>query len=136
MASLFTKIIQRELPAYIVHEDERTISFLALDQVNLGHCLVVPKKEVDHWLDVDPADLQSVYLNAQIVGRAIQQVSSAPRIGQMVAGFEVNHFHLHLIPAWKIADLDFKRARRFADTEMKQTQDKIQAILGAASKIK
>ena len=125
MPSLFTKIIQGELQSYKIHEDELTYSFLALDQVNLGHTLVVPKAEVNHWIDVPKEDFLRVHLNAQKIGRAIQKVTGAPRIGTIVAGFEVPHFHLHLIPAWSIPDLDFRRAKRCSADEMKEIQDKI-----------
>lgn len=129
MSSIFIKIINGELPCYKIHEDEKTFSFLALDQVNLGHTLVVPKMEVNHWFDV-PSDIYTqVGLNAQRIAKAVQQATGCPRVGTMVAGFEVPHYHLHLIPAWSIPDLDFKRATRKSDTEMKQIQEKIIGLL-------
>jgi len=129
MASIFTKIISGELPCYKIHEDETTFSFLALDQVNLGHTLVVPKQEVNHWFDVPPQIYTQVGLNAQRIARAIQAATGCPRVGTMVAGFEVPHYHLHLIPAWSIPDLDFKRAQKKTDDEMKQIQQKIVSLL-------
>ena len=129
MASLFTKIIQGELPCYKIHEDELTISFLALDQVNLGHTLVVPKQEVNHWFDVPEKPFLAVQMNAQKIAKAMQKATGCPRIGTMVAGFEVPHYHLHLIPAWSIPDLDFKRARRHSEVEMKEIQQKIISFL-------
>ena len=129
MASIFTKIISGELPCYKIHEDEKTFSFLALDQVNLGHTLVIPKMEVNHWFDV-PADVYTqVGINAQKIAKAIKEATGCPRVGTMVAGFEVPHYHLHLIPAWSIPDLDFKRAQRKSDQEMKQIQEKIISLL-------
>lgn len=129
MASIFTKIIQGELPSYKVYEDDKIISFLALDQVNLGHTLVVCKEEVDHWTDV-PADTYAhLHKVSQKIGKAIWQAAGSPRVGQMVAGFEVPHYHLHLIPAWSIPDLDFKRAQRRSDQELKDMQSKIIAAL-------
>ncbi|MBX3039783.1 MAG: HIT family protein [Bdellovibrionaceae bacterium] len=125
MASVFTKILSGELPSYKIHEDELTYSFLALDQVNAGHTLVIPKKEVNHWTEVPEADFLQVQLNAQRIGKALLKATGAPRIGQMVAGFEVPHYHLHLIPAWSIPDLDFKRAKRLTDEEMKKIQAEI-----------
>lgn len=125
MASVFTKIINGDLPSYKIHEDETVISFLALDPVNPGHTLVVPKKEVNHWLDV-PADLYThLHLVSQKIGQALVKATNCPRVGQIVAGFEVPHYHLHLIPAWSIPDLDFKRAKRLSDSEMKAIQEKI-----------
>lgn len=125
MPTVFTQILSGAIPSYKIHEDELTYSFLALDQVNPGHVLVIPKQEVNHWFDV-PADIYTrVGLNAQRIAKAIQKVTSCPRVGTIVAGFEVQHYHLHLIPAWSIPDLDFKRAKRLSDSEMKSIQEKI-----------
>lgn len=129
MASLFTKIVKGELPSYKIHEDELTFSFLALDQVNLGHVLVIPKQEVNHWFDVPEEVYIQVQLNAQKIAKAIQKATNCPRVGVMVAGFEVQHYHVHLIPAWSIPDLDFKRASRRTESEMKDIQKKILATL-------
>lgn len=125
MASIFTKIINGELPAYKIHEDELTLSFLALDQVNLGHVLVIPKEEINHWFDVPAETFTRIGLNSQKIAKAIKAATDCPRVGTMVAGFEVQHYHLHLIPAWSIPDLDFKRAKRYSDQEMKAIQAKI-----------
>ena len=125
MASIFTKIIQGELPCYKIHEDDLTFSFLALDQVNLGHILVIPKEEVNHWFDAPPETMSRMGLNSQKIAKAIKAVTNCPRIGVMVAGFEVPHYHIHLIPAWNILDLDFKKSRRLSDQEMKSIQEKI-----------
>lgn len=125
MASIFTKIISGELPCYKIYEDDRVLSFLALDQVNLGHTLVICKEEINHWTEV-PADTYAhLHKVSQKIGKAILKASGSPRVGQMVAGFEVPHYHLHLIPAWSIPDLDFKRAKRRSDEEMKQIQSEI-----------
>ena len=130
MASIFTKIINGELPSYKIHEDDLTFSFLALDQVNLGHTLVIPKQEINGWLDV-PADIYTrVHLNSQRIGQAIKKATQCPRVGQIVAGFEVPHYHLHLIPAWSIPDLNFSRAKRHSDEEMKKIQKAIIEALG------
>ena len=134
MASIFTKIIQGELPSYKIHEDDLTFSFLALDQVNLGHTLVIPKQQVNHWFDTPPDTMNRVGLNSQIIAKAIKSVTECPRVGVMVAGFEVPHYHVHLIPAWSIPDLDFKKARRFTDQEMKSIQEKIVNALNKTSK--
>jgi histidine triad (HIT) family protein len=123
--SIFTKIINGELPSYKIHEDDLTFSFLALDQVNAGHTLVVPKQEVNHWWQTPEPDYLRVHLNAQKIGQAMMKATGCPRIGQIVAGFEVPHYHLHLIPAWSIPDLDFKRAKRLSDAEMKKIQSEI-----------
>ena len=129
MASVFTKIINGELPSYKIHEDEKTISILTIDPISLGHTLVIPKLEVNHWFDV-PADIYTqVALNSQRIAKAIKEATGCPRVGTIVAGFEVPHYHLHLIPAWSIPDLDFRRASRRSDQDMKQIQEKIISYL-------
>jgi histidine triad (HIT) family protein len=125
MASIFTKIINGELPSYKIHEDELVIAILALDQVNPGHVIVIPKQEINHWFDVPEAAYTRVGLIAQKIAKAQKEVTHCPRVGTIVAGFEVPHYHLHLIPAWSIPDLDFKRAKRLPDDEMKLIQRKI-----------
>lgn len=129
MSSLFTKIINGELPSYKIHEDELTISILALDQVNPGHVLVIPKMEVNHWFDVPENIFNRVNANAQKIAKAIIKATECPRVGTMVAGFEVPHYHLHLIPAWSIPDLDFKKAKRLSGNEMETIQNKIVSML-------
>ncbi len=122
MASIFTKILSKELPSYKIHEDDLTYSFLALDQVNLGHTLVICKQEINAWWEV-PAEIYTrVHLNSQKIGKAMKIATECPRVGQMVAGFEVPHYHLHLIPAWSIPDLSFAKARRYPEEEMKRIQ--------------
>ncbi|MCX7977584.1 MAG: HIT family protein [Bdellovibrionaceae bacterium] len=129
MASVFTRIIRGELPCYKIFEDDLTFSFLALDQVNPGHTLLVPKLEVNHWTEV-PEDIYArLHLNSLRIGRAIREASGAPRVGQVVAGFEVPHYHLHMIPAWSIPDLDFRRARRLPPEEMEAVRQRIVAAL-------
>ncbi|HWU42628.1 MAG TPA: HIT family protein [Bdellovibrio sp.] len=125
MASIFTKIVKGELPCYKIYEDDQILSFLALDQVNLGHTLVICKEEINHWTEVPPELYSHLHRISQKIGRAILKSSGAPRVGQMVAGFEVSHYHLHLIPAWSIPDLDFKRATRRSEAEMKKIQAEI-----------
>lgn len=129
MASIFTKIINGELPCYKIHEDEKTISILTIDPINLGHTLVIPKLEVNHWFEVPPEIYTQVGLNAQKIAKAIKAATGCPRVGTIVAGFEVPHYHLHLIPAWSIPDLDFKKATRRSDQDMKQIQEKILGYL-------
>lgn len=125
MASVFTKIISGELPCFKIYEDEKIISFLSIEPVNLGHTLVVTKQEINHWTEVPPETYAHLHQVSQKIGQAILKAAGSPRVGQMVAGFEVPHYHLHLIPAWSIPDLDFKKAQRRSETEMKEIQEKI-----------
>lgn len=129
MASIFTKIINGEIPAFKIHEDELTISILALDQVNLGHTLVIPKVEVDSFIDLEEPYYSAVFKNAQRISKAIKKATSCPRVGTIIAGFEVPHFHYHLIPAWGIPELNFSRAQRRTPEEMAEIQKKIISYL-------
>jgi histidine triad (HIT) family protein len=129
MASIFTKIINGELPSYKIYEDETVFAFLALDQVNLGHTLLIPKKETDYWIDVPEKDYLHLQKVALKIGQALQKATDCRKVFQTVVGLEVPHFHLHLIPAWTISDLDFKRAQRHSEGEMKEIQKKIMSHL-------
>lgn len=129
MASIFTKILKGELPGYKIYEDEHCFAILALDQVNLGHSLVIPKLEVDSFMDTPEPYYSAVYNAAKKISLAIRTATQAPRVGTIVAGFEVNHFHLHLIPAWGLADLSFSKAQRRTPDEMQEIQKKITTLL-------
>jgi histidine triad (HIT) family protein len=130
MASVFTKIIQGELPCFKIHEDELTLSILTIEPVALGHTLVITKQEINSWLDVPQEIYSRLHHNSQVIGRAILKATGCPRVGQIVAGFEVPHYHLHLIPAWSIPDLSFARAKKRSQDEMVQIQNEILKNLG------
>lgn len=125
MASVFTKIIQGELPSYKIHEDELTISILTIQPIHLGHTLVIPKQEVNHWFDVPEAAYLQVARNAQRIARAIKAATDCPRVMTATVGFEVPHYHLHLIPAWSMSDLNFTKGQEHSATDMKSIQQKI-----------
>ena len=129
MASVFTKILSGELPSYKIYEDDTVFSFLALDQVKLGHTLVIPKKEVDHWIDVPEKDYLHVQKVALRIGKAIQKATNCKKVFQTVIGLEVLHFHLHLIPGWQMSDLNFAHAKRHSAAEMKDIQKKIISLI-------
>ena len=125
MASIFTKILKGELPCYKLHEDELTISILTIEPIHLGHTLVIPKAEINHWFDVPELAFTRVQLNAQKIARAIKSATGCPRVLTAAIGFEVPHYHLHLIPAWSMDDLNFKKALKRPELEMEETQKKI-----------
>ena len=127
--SIFTKIIAGELPCYKIHEDDKTFSFLAIPPNQLGHTLVVPKKEIDHFIDVPEEIYLQVMKNAYKISQAIFKAVDCKRIGSMVQGFEVPHFHYHLIPLNSPRDLDFSNARERSSQEMKEVQKKILKFL-------
>jgi histidine triad (HIT) family protein len=107
MASVFTKIIDGELPGRFVWRDERAVAFLTINPLRPGHTLVVPRAEVDHWLDLDPDLVAHLMAVAQSVGKAIQRAFKPTKVGLMIAGLEVPHTHLHVVPIHELRDLDF-----------------------------
>lgn len=110
MATLFTKIINGELPARFVWDDARCVAFLTIAPLQPGHCLVVPRDEIDHWLDADGDLLAHLMAVSKAVGRAQQQVFEPVRVGMMIAGLEVPHLHIHVVPINTVHDLDFAKA--------------------------
>ncbi len=111
MATLFTRIIRGEIPSYKLHEDEHTYSFLARDAIQPGHLLIVPKVEADHFLDVPEPHYSAVFRNARLLGKALHASTGCRRVGSMIAGWDVPHFHLHVVPMWDPSDLSFSKAR-------------------------
>lgn len=117
MPTLFTRIIDGELPSHMIWRDERCVAFLSINPLRQGHTLVVPRAEVDHWLDLEPALLDHCTAVARAVGEAQMEVFRPARIGLMLAGLEVPHCHLHVVPIDGLGDLDFARAARHVDEE-------------------
>lgn len=111
MASIFTRIINKEIPAYIVAEDDRYIAFLDINPLVKGHVLVVPKKEVDYIFDVDDETLAGLILFSKKVSHAIRKAVTCKRIGVAVIGLEVPHTHIHLVPMNSMGDINFTRPK-------------------------
>jgi histidine triad (HIT) family protein len=107
MASIFTKIINRDIPAYIVAEDARFIAFLDINPLSVGHTLIVPKNEVDYFFDVDDNTLSELMVFSKKVATAIRKSVNCKRVGVAVIGFEVPHAHLHLVPMNGMSDINF-----------------------------
>jgi histidine triad (HIT) family protein len=110
MTSIFTRIIEGELPGRFVWRDDDVVAFLTINPITTGHTLVVPVEEVDHWIDLSPALAARCMHVAHAVGRAQQAAFSPARIGMMIAGLEVPHTHLHLVPIDSEGDLSFANA--------------------------
>ena len=111
MPSIFTKIINREIPGYIVAEDEHYIAFLDINPLVIGHVLVVPKKEVDYIFDINDDILAGLMLFAKKVAVAVKKVVPCKRIGVAVIGLEVPHTHIHLVPMNSMGDINFTRQK-------------------------
>jgi histidine triad (HIT) family protein len=130
MASIFTRIINREIPAYIIAEDDRFISFLDINPLVVGHALVVPKKEVDFIFDLDDDTLADLNLFAKKVALAIRKAIPCKRVGVAVIGLEVPHTHIHLVPMNSMNDLNFTRAKLTpSKEELAEAAEKIRKAL-------
>ena len=110
MASVFTKIIQGEFPARFVYRDEDVVAFLTINPVAPGHTLVVPVKEVEHWIDLDDKTLEKLHLVSKKVANAIFRAFPCEKVSSQIIGLEVPHVHIHLIPINKMEDVDFAKA--------------------------
>ena len=110
MPTLFTRIINGEIPGRFVCQDDICVAFLDVRPLARGHVLVVPRDEVDHWVDLSPDVASHLMVVAQRVGRAQRELLSPARIGMLIAGFEVPHVHVHVVPMDSMAALDFSNA--------------------------
>jgi histidine triad (HIT) family protein len=130
MASIFTRIINREIPAHVVAEDDRFIAFLDINPLVVGHTLVVPKKEVDFIFDLDDDTLAGLNLFAKKVAQAIRKSIPCKRVGVAVIGLEVPHTHIHLVPMSSMGDLNFTRTKlNPSKEELVEAADKIKKAL-------
>lgn len=128
MASIFTKIINREIPGHIIAEDENYIAFLDIMPLVKGHVLVVPKQEVDYVFDLEPEVLSGLHLFAQKVAKAIDKTIKSTRVGVAVIGLEVPHVHVHLVPLHTMDDINFTRPKlKLSEEEMKDIAERIRS---------
>lgn len=130
MSSLFKMIIEGELPGRFVWRDDRVVAFLTIAPLQPGHTLVVPIEEVDDWTDLDPDLLAHLTNVAQIIGKAIDAAFAPTKVGLMIAGLEVPHVHIHVVPINTVNDLDFANADTGAsDQSLDKAADRIGAAL-------
>ena len=111
MASIFTKIINKEIPSYTILENENFISFLDINPLTLGHCLVVPKKEIDYLFDLDDIFLNEILIFSKKISSSLIRTVDCNRVGVSVIGLEVPHAHVHLIPINNEKDMNFSNKR-------------------------
>ena len=129
MATIFTKIINGELPAHKLAEDDRFLAFLDIRPITEGHTLVVPKVEVDYLFDLPDELLGGLHIFAKPVAKAIEQAIPCERIGTSVIGLEVPHAHLHLVPIRGVHDINFSRAQARTPEELAKTAERIRSFL-------
>ena len=133
MPTVFTRIIAGELPGRFVWRDDAVVAFLTIEPIRPGHVLVVPVAEVDHWVDLPPDVWARVSEVARVVGLAVREAMGGARVGQMIAGFEVPHVHVHVFPAEDLGDLSFERVDRAPDpAALDDAAGRIRAALRAA----
>lgn len=127
MASIFSKIVNREIPAHIVAETTEFLAFLDVSPLTMGHVLVIPKKEIDYIFDMDEESYFGLTLFAKIVAQGVKKAFPCVKVGMAVIGLEVPHVHIHLIPMNNVSDMNFSREK------LKPSQEELEA---AALKIK
>lgn len=126
MASIFTKIINGDIPSYMVGENEHCFAFLDIQPVTIGHVLVVPKNEVDYIFDVDEDLLFELMRFAKSIAKKMEKVIPCERVGVSVIGLEVPHAHIHLMPINSLTDMDFGKKRiQLSEEEFKELAAKI-----------
>lgn len=130
MASIFTKIINRELPGRFVYEDDDIVAFLTIEPMTQGHTLVVPCEEIDQWQTVDGPVFARIMSVSQLIGRAVCKAFNTERAGMIIAGLEVPHLHVHVFPTRSLSDFGFANVDRNPSPEsLDQAQARIRAAL-------
>ena len=127
MASIFTKIINGEIPSHKVAEDDKYYAFLDIFPIARGHTLVIPKKETDYLFDINDEEYKGLFLFTKRVARAVEQVIECERIGLTVLGLEVPHAHIHVVPINTVYDIDFSKPKlKLSEQEFKDLASRIQ----------
>lgn len=126
MASIFTKIINGDIPGTFVWRDPECVAFMSINPLREGHTLVVPRAEIDHWIDCPPDLRNHLFGVAQDIGRAIDQVYRPAKIALLAVGLEVPHLHLHVVPFDRESELSFANAASTVDR--KQLEDSAESI--------
>ncbi len=134
MASIFTKIINGDIPGRFVYSDDDVVAFLTIEPMTQGHTLVVPRAEIDQWQNVEPAVFARVMAVSQLIGKAVCKAFDAERAGVIIAGLEVPHLHVHVFPARNLSDFGFANVDRNPSPEsLDEAQAKIKAALAELS---
>ena len=132
MSTIFTKIINGELPGRFVYEDDEVVAFLTIEPMTQGHTLVVPRAEIDQWQAVDRGAFAKVMSVAQLIGKAVTLAFDADRAGLIIAGLEVPHLHVHVFPAKSLSDFGFANVDHNPSPEsLDEAQSRITAALVA-----
>lgn len=131
MATLFTRIIDGELPGVFVHRDDTAVAFMTIAPLRPGHTLVVPRLEVDHWLDLPAEVAAHLFALSQRIGQAVDRAFTPNKVAMLLLGLEVPHVHVHLVPIERESDVDLSRVDRSADpAALEAAAARIRAELG------
>lgn len=126
MPTIFTRIIDGEIPGTFIWRDDMCVAFMSINPMSFGHALVVPIKEVDHWVDLEPDLARHLFEVAHRISIAQQAAFSPERVGLIIAGYEVPHTHIHVLPTNEMSDLSFSNAASSVDREdLKRSADAI-----------
>lgn len=125
MTSIFTKMVKGEIPCHKVLENEDYFAILDIKPINPGHCLVIPKNEIDYVFDLEDKDLCGLMIFAKKVAQMIKKTVPCTKVGIMVAGLEVRHTHIHLVPIFDIRDLNFSKAQLSSNEDLTKIAEQI-----------
>jgi len=132
MPTLFTRILNGEIPGRIVWKDERCFALMTINPIQPGHVLVIPREEIDHWLDLPDGLRDHLFKTAQVIGKALMQAFRPVKIGMSIVGLEVLHVHLHLMPISGPEHMEFSRAQKNPDPKaLDAAAEKLRAALRA-----
>jgi histidine triad (HIT) family protein len=132
MTTIFTRIIRGEIPGTFVYTDEACVAFMSINPMADGHVLVIPRDEVDHWVDLSPYMASHLFEVSHRISKALQKAFPCERVGLIIAGYEVNHCHIHLIPTNNMGQLSFSNAAASVEREtLEQHAERIISALNA-----
>ena len=129
MSTVFEMIIEGQIPGKFVWQDDRCVAIMTIEPVATGHVLIIPRAPIDKWTDLEPADLDHVMRVAQILGKAQEKAFGVPRTAVIIAGFEVPHTHVHVIPAVSEEQASLRGARKAEDADLDDAATKIREVL-------
>ena len=132
MTTIFTRIIDGQIPATFVHKDEACVAFMSINPMADGHVLVIPRDEVEHWVDLSPYIASHLFEVSHRISRALAIAFPCEKVGLIIAGYEVNHSHIHLIPTTHMGQLSFANAAASVErSALEEHAEKITAVLAS-----
>ena len=133
MATIFTRIIDGQIPGTFIWKDDQCVVFMSINPMAHGHALVVPREEVDHWVDASPELTEHLFAVTRIIGVAQREAFGCDRVGVIIAGYEVPHTHIHVIPTSDMSQLSFANAASSINRELLDSAaEKIRVALRSA----